>query len=150
MCKQTFPGHESDINAVTVSPLDFHSNPLPLIFLPKRNKKAKVLICVFFLLFSSFRTVMPSRLVATTRRCGCLTFERIKSWPCTRTTTSSAASPQSHSQSPDDYSWQDTTTSTATSGTAYGRREQVKKDKLIIYAPGTDAQDMLETVPPLI
>lgn len=68
---------------------------------------------------------MPSRLVATTRRCGCLTFERIKSWPCTRTTTSSAASPRSHSQSPDDYSWQDTTTSTATSGTAYGRREQV-------------------------
>lgn len=68
---------------------------------------------------------MPSRLVATTRRCGCLTFERIKSWPCTRTTTSSAASPRSHSQSPDDFSWQDTTTSTATSGTAYGRREQV-------------------------
>ena len=48
MCKQTFPGHESDINAVTVSPLDIHSNPLPLIFLPKRNKKQKFWFVGFF------------------------------------------------------------------------------------------------------
>ena len=40
MCKQTFPGHESDINAVTVSPLAIHSR----YFLPKRKKGMKIIL----------------------------------------------------------------------------------------------------------
>lgn len=67
---------------------------------------------------------MPSLPEATTRRYACSIFAQIKSWPCTHTTTSFAASPRSHSQNPDGYSSPATTISTATYGTAYDRREQ--------------------------
>ena len=114
-CKQTFPGHESDINAVTVS-----------AFIPNIQFRWGHLTRIFFLVAcSSFPTVMPSLPEAMTRRYACSIFAQIKSWPCTHTTTSFAVSRRSHSQNPDGYSLPVTMTSTAMYGTAYDQREQV-------------------------
>ena len=64
MCKQTFPGHESDINAVTVSALK-HETPVNS-FLDQ------------ILIFSSFQMVLHLQLVLMMQLVGCSTSELIR------------------------------------------------------------------------
>merc|ERR1712008_122782 len=90
MCKQTFPGHESDINAVTFFPNGYG--------LASGSDDAS---CRFFD-------------IAATR-----------SWPCTATTTSYAASPRWPLASPAGYSLPATTITIATFGTRFVANEQV-------------------------
>ena len=65
---------------------------------------------------SSSRTATPSPPALTTPPAGCSTSAPTRSWPCTRTTTSSAASPVWPSASPAGCCSLAMTTSTVTSG----------------------------------
>ena len=76
-------------------------------------------------LFSFSRMDMRLRLEATTRRAGCSTSGLTRSWRCTATTTSSAASPVSPSARAVVFFWPVTMTSTVTSGMLWEQREQV-------------------------
>ena len=67
--------------------------------------------------FSSSPMDMPSPLGRMMRRVACLTSGQTRSWPCTATTTSSAASPVSPSPSRGAFCWRDTMTLIAMSGT---------------------------------
>lgn len=75
--------------------------------------------------FSFSRTATLSPRVRTMPLADCLISGPIKSWPCTRTTTSFAASRRWRSLNRDGSCWPATTTSTATSGTRWEQNERV-------------------------
>ena len=68
---------------------------------------------------------MRWRLGQTTHRVVFLTFAATKSWQCTATTISFAASPRWPLASPVGYSWPDMTITIATFGTRFVANEQV-------------------------
>ena len=107
---QTFTGHESDINSIVVCDNNLKGQK----FCSKTNT------------FSFSRMDMRLRLEATTRRAGCSTSGLTRSWRCTATTTSSAASPVSPSASLDVCCSLDMMTSTVMSGTRSEQRELVR------------------------
>ena len=110
MCKNTFVGHESDINAVNVRHhLFFAPSPRRLTDVDYYNSG----------LFFSFRfslTEMLLRRVRTTPLADCLISEQIKNWRFTLTTTSSAESHLWTSARAAASCAPDTTTSPATFG----------------------------------
>lgn len=129
-CKQTFYGHESDINAIGVSLfLSFsntcaHTNTILIVF---NFKHISTSLSSF--LHSSSPIVMQWSLAQTTRLADCTISVVIRSWPLTRTRASWAVSPPSHPHSLDVFSWLAMMTSPATSGTCWRLREWVSEGK---------------------
>lgn len=124
MCRQTFSGHESDINAIGVSfdLAQFHRS-----FLDGLNMFFFFCCFVSFSLCSSFSpTVTLSQLDRMTPLVVCLTSEPTKSWPCIRTTTSYAASHLLRFPNLAVSYWLATTILIATCGTLWGQNEQVR------------------------
>ena len=94
MCRQTFSGHESDINAIGVSGADCAPIKCTAIFLVTNDP-----VC----LFSSSRTVSRLLLDLMMLRVASSTFEQTKNWPCIRMTTLSVALLQWRSPNRVDY-----------------------------------------------
>ena len=85
MCRQTFSGHESDINAIGVSLIRNHNDLFLFLFLFS-------FVLIWLLLCSFSPTVTHSQLDRMTPLVVCLTSGPTKSWPCIRTITSYAVS----------------------------------------------------------
>lgn len=129
-CKQTFYGHESDINAIGVTPSFFFSQSHT-----HTHNSNYLQFQVHFKtpfspsLRSSSPVVMQWSLARTTHPAGCMISVVIRSWLLTRIRASWAASPPSHPHFLDASSWLATTTSPATSGTRWSVREWVSEAK---------------------
>lgn len=98
MCRQSFTGHVSDINAVCVSVIE--KSPQQCLKLPidpvfsyyfSKSFISSGFNCTRF--FSSFQTAMHSPLAQTTPLVVCLTFVQTRNWWCIPMTTLSVASP---------------------------------------------------------
>lgn len=134
MCRQTFTGHESDINAICVSisvPLrgagaspprradrrNPHDDVIGFYAPSLGEKRPLTLTGVPALLHSFFPMAAPLPQAPTTPPAGCLTCAPTRSSASTATTTSSAASRRWPSRAPAACCWLVMMTLTATSGT---------------------------------